>query len=379
VAGGVAMLGFLLSGVDRRVDVLVFLILFVFLQFIFSILSGWVMFRTMRGNRPVMLPVNPVKYALLRVFPDKKFFRECWSVIRLLLLRYSQEAGALFTIGALVTILFTPPIKDFDYVWESDDDEFKENVEKMVEVLAAPWISTYSDINVSEETIENSRQRPNSKVTGDNSEWRPFLVMAMVCYALAPRLLMWVLSKVCYARSIRSAISWSPGAQGILTRMKSPVVSTQAVGAGAVEAAENPVIEQDKDIMLVNWAGALESAGSPNFDELKVVPEENILDIGLGSLENEARHNKMISDFSPSVLLIAVKAWEPPMADLRDFLSELEGVRCCTLYLLPLPGRLLSESAIEDWNSFSRRVSIDQINVISLGSWILCPHQHLLL
>ncbi|MEH6583466.1 MAG: DUF2868 domain-containing protein [Halioglobus sp.] len=365
LAGIAAMIGFLSSSVEGRVNVSIFMAIFVALQFVFCVFSLGVMYRSVRGSPPVVLPTNPAKYMLFRIFPDKKFFREFWSVVRILLLRYSQEIGALFTIGALVAVLSNPGFKDFDYVWESDYDI---PLKGIVDALAAPWSWIYPGIEVSTKTIAESRYRPNSTISGDNSEWRAFLIMAMFLYALLPRLLLWVLSRHYYSRALCSAIVWCPGAQGILMRMKATVVSTQAVGEKLTQPSGSAFENLDKKLVLVDWAGALDSVNTLCLDELKSVPAENVVSVGLGSLVSEKISAMRIIDLAPSMLFVAVKAWEPPMADLRDFLSELEGVKRCTLCLLSLPGKSLNDSNIDDWKVFSRKIDIDLVNVTELES-----------
>ena len=69
----------------------------------------------------------------------------------------------------------------------------------------------------------------------------------------------------------------------------------------------------------------------------------------------------------PRRLVVVVKAWEPPMADLRDFIVSLEGVSRCSIYLMPLANKPISNEIFEDWRRFSREIALDVVDVFALG------------
>ena len=76
VLGLLSMGGFLLAGTESRINVLAFLFVFVFLQLALCGLGLLVMIRSLRGNPPTVLPVNPARFALDRLFPDQRYLRE---------------------------------------------------------------------------------------------------------------------------------------------------------------------------------------------------------------------------------------------------------------------------------------------------------------
>ena len=70
-----AMMSLLLASGQGLVNVFVFVFIFVFLQFAMSCFSAWATIKTVRGNTPIVLPMNPAKLMLSRIYPDLRYFR----------------------------------------------------------------------------------------------------------------------------------------------------------------------------------------------------------------------------------------------------------------------------------------------------------------
>ena len=64
--------------------------------------------------------------------------------------------------------------------------------------------------------------------------------------------------------------------------------------------------------------------------------------------------------------LVAVRAWEPPMADLADVLSRVQGVAHCSLCLVPLPGKEVTEHSEEEWSAFARELPLPRTSADAL-------------
>jgi hypothetical protein len=73
-----------------------------------------------------------------------------------------------------------------------------------------------------------------------------------------------------------------------------------------------------------------------------------------------------INRYKPETLLVAVKSWEPPMADLADTLSRVTETPRCTLCLVPLPGREVAEHALDEWEAFSRELPFAAVSAQAL-------------
>ena len=373
VLGFMGMATFLLSGGQGLVNVFVFLLLFVLVQLAFCLASALVMFRSVRGNVPVVLPLNPARWVVSRVFPDKRYLRESQAVLRLLFLRYGQEFGAIFTLGAVAAFFLVLAFSDFTFVWGSTFTVSNEFVELFTRVLAWPWSSWLSAATLSPQVIADSRYHPSltdlSNISiASRGGWWPFLIMATLSYALLPRVILWGLSKLLYVKLIKASFIHYPGAEGILARMKSPVVTTQSLQAEESSVAPvKPTMPLDEGVLLLNWAGALNAADFDRFEQILAVPAGNRMAAGLGLLADDGRCLDQINQHIARRLLVAVKAWEPPMADLNDFLARLENVVGCTLCLVPLPRKTVTEKNMQEWADFSRELPFDRVQTQALS------------
>lgn len=370
LAGFCVMLGFMLASDRALVNVFLFMLLFVLLQLLSSLLAALVMVRSLRGNPPTAFALNPAQFVAARALPDARFLRECAGVLRLLVLRYGQEFGAVFTLGAMVGFFGLLAFTDFSFVWGSTFGVSDDVVGAVAEVVAAPWSSWLPQATVSPEVIADTRYHPSQLDLGqinDDSRrgWWSFLLMSMAVYALLPRLLLWLASRWAFAREVKGAFVGFPGAAAVLSRMRSPVVSTRAVEPEALAEAHAPP-GIDETLMLLNWAGALDERLSRQFEPLLPVPPANIVSAGLGTVEEDSAGVARINAYRPESLLVAVKAWEPPMADLADMLAGLGGIPRCTLCLVPLPGREVSEHSVEEWQAFSRSLAFPVVEVQAL-------------
>ena len=362
VLGFIAMATFLLSSGQGLVNALIFLLLFVLVQVVFCLVSVLVMLRCVRGSAPVVMPVNPARLVISKVFPDRRYLRESQSVVRLLLLRYGQEFGAIFTLGAVAAFFIVLAFKDFTFVWGSTFSVGNDFVERFTSLLSTPWSAWLPAATLSPQVIADTRFHPAFTDLGQADiaslrGWWPFLIMAMCSYALLPRLLLWGLSGLFYTRLMRRSFARYPGAEPVLARMTRPVVKTQALEPEDVTPrAPGSAVAQDEGLVLLNWAGALAASDLHRFEEISAVPPANVVAGGLGSLADDELGAASINRQRPERLLVAVKAWEPPMADLRDFLGELQRVTHCTLCLVPLPGKSVVEHNLQEWRDFSREL-----------------------
>lgn len=367
------MAAFLLTSGRGLVNVFMFLLLFVLVQFLLCLVAAVVMVLTVGGQKPVVLPVNPARFVVSRVLPDRRYLQEAQSVLRLLFLRYGQELGAIFTLGAIGAFFVVLAMSDFTFVWGSTFQLSDGFVEKMTALLAAPWSALVPAATVSGELIAASRFHPAiSAISPATVEamrgWWPFLIMAMVCYALLPRLLLWLASKILYGRQMRAAFTRLPGSGRVLARMQAPMVRTQGEGSenrGDRQPVEN--VPSDPGLLLLNWANALGEDDVGRFGEFAAVAEGNIVNAGLGSLPEELARLAGRFDKSVRQVFVAVKSWEPPMADLADFLANFNNVHSCTLFLVPLAHRQITASRLDDWQVFARSLDFAMVDVQALG------------
>ena len=348
--GLMAMAGLLLASDRALVNVLLLLAFFVLVPLALTLVSAWALCLSVRGAPPAVSPLNPARFVARWALPDRNYLAGTGSLLRLLVLKYAQEAALLFALGAIVAFLVLLAFKDFSFVWGSTFGFSDHLVGQVVGVLASPWAALFADATVTPQIIADTRYHGAQSGLGDVSAhsrrgWWPFLLLCLVCYALLPRLLLWLLSRRAYRRELDRAFLAVPGAGSVLARMRTPVVTTRARDE-IHEDRDGPAVIREQGAVLLEWAGALaQSAVRWEVDAH--------LQAGLGSPGEDLDCIEAINRMSPRHLLLAVKGWEPPMADLADVLAELVEIPRCSLQLVSLPGRELGESSFRDWQAFA--------------------------
>ncbi|MEQ9395397.1 DUF2868 domain-containing protein [Haliea sp.] len=374
LAGFAAMAGFLLGSERALVNVFLFLAVFVLLQFLLSLLAAVMMWRTVRGHVPMALPLHPGRWIVQRSLPDRRTLREAQPVLRMLFLRYGQELGALFTVGAALAFLLVPALGEFSFVWGSTFNPGAGLVQRLAETLALPWSSWLPLATVPPEVVANSRFHP-ATVALDRSDiegmrgWWPFLWACLLVYALLPRVLLWGLSRFFFRRLLVRSFLHYPGAEQVLARMQAPLVRTRASAASAtttapdVEPAPLGMAAADASLLVLDYGGALGPGGPADFEELMAVPPAQVVLVGAAALQDDLARLADLPVQASERLLLVVKAWEPPLAELRDLLEPLASVPRCTVLLAPLPGRAIPHRKVEDWRSFARALPFASVDV----------------
>jgi hypothetical protein len=367
VAGALAVGGFLLASDRALVNVFLFQLLFVFLPLFFSLVAGVVMLRSAFGRPPPVSLLNPARLIASRALPAAAELREASAALRLLLLRYGQELGVLFALGVIVAFLVLLAFTDFSFVWGSTFGFTDDAVNTFNAALSWPWSSWLPQAVVPVEVITATRfHAAQLDVTELNEAsrrgWWSFLTMCLVTYALLPRALLWLLSCRLYRREVTRCFLTLPGAATVLSRLRAPVVKTQAGDAGHVDARTINLVP-DEGALLLEWAGAMAQLGAAG---LQMTTSANHLRAGLGSPADDVDAIELINQRRPQALWVAVKSWEPPMADLADVLSEVRGVSRCVLQLVPLQGKSVSENSLRDWQGFARELGFAETDVRAL-------------
>ena len=393
VAGLLALLlGFagmagLLLGSDRAlVNVLLFLALFVVLQWVSACASAVVLWRLWRGQVPQVLPLHPGRWVVDRRWPDLRDLREARPLLRLLLLRHGQALGALFTLGAVLAFLIMPLLADYSFVWGSTYALGDATMQSLVDGLAAPWQALLPAANVPPEVLAGSRY--HAAMSGLDADrlagmrgWWPFLMLCLLCYALLPRLLLWGLSRHWYRRQLDRAFLGHPGVARLLGRLTAPLVTTAAEAQDRTPAPAGPVPGEagstrlpatEPGSLLLEVAGALGVAGAGGFEELSEWRPAHSAQLWAGDLQADRRLLESLPEGDVRHLYLVVKGWEPPVAELADLLEPLAGAAHCSVLLAPLPGRPIPHRKVEDWRQFSRTLPFHAVD-LQLLSPVVAP------
>jgi hypothetical protein len=358
VTGFLTMAGFLFAHTSGLVNVLWFFLLFVLLQFVLCLVAAATLALTLAGRSEAGFTLNPARLVYARSIRQRRYWREFRSVFGLVFLRYGQGMGMGFMLGAIAAFLLVLAVNDFSFVWSSTFNLTDAALESATGIVSSPWASWLPGATVDAQVIADSRYHPTAgKFTAAQVQsmhsWWPFLLAAMVCYALLPRILLWLASRLLYRVRLRRTFVGYPGADLVLRRMNRPVVTTQGQ---AGESEPPPPTHHDvaprPDVLLLGWSGAIDGSETGAYEELAGITAVQVVAAGL-SLEGDREALTAAEGEWVSHAIVVAKAWEPPMSELADFLEELGHRVSRELFIRPLGDKEVSGSSLDDWQRFA--------------------------
>ncbi len=389
VFGFLAMVGFLFAHGQGMVNVLWFFAIFVCLQVLFWLVSAVTLVLVLMGGTPASMNLNPARWMLARSVPGRRHWREFQDVIQLVFLRYGQGMGVGFLLGCLSAFVLVLALNDFTFIWSSTFNLSDEVMLAGADTVAAPWARWLPVATVDAEIVAQSRYYPtggkfSTEQLRSMHSWWPLLLAAMVCYCLLPRLLLWLLARYLYRRRITANFLHYPGVDLVLRRMSQPPIRTQGSGASAGAGTDSVTGEAavelpQEGVLLVNWSDAISAKELGLFTELQGLGADNMVAAGLTfSQDQDALARARQSEVT--LVILVVKSWEPPMADLADFIAELVSYASCLVFLRPLDGEDIPSDRIEDWKRFSSDVpggvQVKTLNRQSLAQVTESAHDH---
>jgi len=248
----------------------------------------------------------------------------------------SQAAALGFSCGSLLVFFLLLLATDVNFVWRSTLLD-AQSLLPFLRAIALPW-RFWQEAQPDLALLQATRDSRLIAVTGDVSafsRWWPFILATQVCYSLLLRTVLLTAARAWLAareRSDRDAML-EPAAD--LARWNGDVT---------VELA--PVTDQiSAEVTLVNWAG-VEDALVRQLAEVPYASEPRLLAGPLATEEEQSAAERW-----PGQQLLLVKAWEPPMGELADYMRATRG------YLLPLDwheGRLCTPRGehLDEWRYF---------------------------
>lgn len=344
LAGFLVGLGTLSGDEQGRVNLLFLLLVFAFLPVVSLLFS--LLFLLRRGGRGLSgwlleLPVwsRHLSAALLEL--EVRQSRKDW------LLHQSQVLGLSFSLGTLFVFLLLLLGTDVSFVWRSTLLEAPDLLPAL-QFISWPW-RWWPEAQPSLVLLEQTRDfRLDNSASGLShaGQWWRFILAIQVCYSLLPRSLLWLYSgwRVTSNQS-RSAQDAAQAHSGTEIDVGTPRL------ANTVDTVSQPYT-------LLVWG----SFGADCLASIQSI---------YGKAETVERLEPMAP--TPAVnppIVVLVKSWEPPLAELADVLENFspgeEG------FILPVdcsagePGKLraahLSEwrrfaATLENWQILHREMS----------------------
>ncbi len=160
----------------------------------------------------------------------------------------AQLFGISFNVGVLAATLLKVIGYDIAFGWQTTLQVQAETVHRLVWLISTPWRNfatsgcpTLGQVDGSQLVLKDGLYH---LATRNLVSWWPFLCFSVLCYALLPRLILYLLGVYAQRREL-SELRFDHGrCRQLLHRMKNPVVSTHA----SVEHDRDPVQEQSRTL-----------------------------------------------------------------------------------------------------------------------------------
>jgi len=257
----------------------------------------------------------------------------------------SQFAAISFSLASLFTFFILLVSTDINFIWRSTLLN-AEQIHPLLELLAVPWKfwpSAQPDLNLLIATQDSRLLNSNgNNIKGQFGDWWQFILAAQVFYAFSLRILVIVISLSFSKTFSRVRI----GAKSSAKKLK----DSQRQNLAKAPLAEI-VNHIENDYALNNWCGISEHH-LRNIE--KRLTEKKTSELIAGPLASYSE--QMVSERWQQTQLLIVKGWEPPLAELADFMQNGRG------YLLPLDWndeqlKSLKQIHLDEWRRFVQPLS----------------------
>ncbi len=252
----------------------------------------------------------------------------------------SQIMAICFSLAGLLVFFLLLLATDVNFVWRSTLLK-AEDLIRVLSWLSHPW----SFWEAAQPTLQllqltqDSRLAIQSDSISAHSQWWQFILAIQIFYSFLPRSILLIASQIAYVRRLSRDKKQNVADISVQTSENDKQVALSAM-----------LTALDESCMLTNWGGV------PEFIITKL--EEQFSDRISGHLEagpSATEDQQASAELSNQVQLVLVKSWEPPLAELADYLKNGQG------YLLPLDWEgnqlnLIKPFHLEEWRRFTATI-----------------------
>lgn len=246
----------------------------------------------------------------------------------------SQAAALAYATASLIVFALLLLATDINFVWRSTLLE-AEQLLPLLDAIAWPWRFW----EAAQPSIELLRMTEDSRLTASYSnpssygQWWAFILATQVLYSFALRGALLLIAKIWISNAVRK-------------EMKKDVFYQQLQPAAAPKTSHTLSSIQHQlpsNYALSNWAGFTDKIVS----QLDLAPSKTLKVGPLVSELNGPAHQGQ--------QLLLVKAWEPPMGELQDYMESTSGM----LYPINLQQNKLIQAKpmhLEEWQRFVAKI-----------------------
>ncbi|MEM6391334.1 MAG: DUF2868 domain-containing protein [Planctomycetota bacterium] len=288
------------------------------------------------GLRDALLWISPGRLGtlLLRVLPGdlkhtaqhlQTHHRVYGHAQALQIITWSQTLGTAFHAAALAGFLQLVLFTDLAFGWATTLGVGPESFHSLTAWIAIPW-SWLGFGNPSWSLVQNSRFFRGQPFEADGLQaWWPFVLMVMLTYGILPRIAARIVAGRFLNRAFAAALRWTPGAGEVLARLAAASASGQAptpeapptpTPTATLPASTPPPqaspLKPQPSTHSIGWAG---------------LPADHAAG-GTQSLDQDRATIQALADTvanadTPPIITLRVKAYEPPVLEILDFLTDL--------------------------------------------------------
>ena len=332
-----------------RVNLLFFILLFAVVPILSLVMSSVLLLTRKSGIASFImnLPFWPKGLGVHAVQHELIGSKKNWLFLQ------SQCIVLAFAFGGLVVFFALLLGTDVNFVWRSTLLD-AQSLLPALKIIALPWLF-WADAQPSLALLElsqNSRIAENGN--GYSANWWRFAVAAQITYNLVPRLVMLLIAAWRYRQDLMT----NPAGD-----------STHTVAAARHFSEETPLLlagiayTAPNAYELADWANMPDYCVTFITETFGAAKNKTSID-ALTAADKLQQHQETAS------LVVVVKSWEPPLAELKDVLDSLDHKN--TYFILPL-----------DWTDSSVvPVKTEHLNewrrfTATLSNWqVLLPGAH---
>ncbi|HIG42586.1 MAG: DUF2868 domain-containing protein [bacterium] len=256
---------------------------------------------------------------------------------RLWFFQASQLVAICFSLAGLVVFFLLLLATDINFVWRSTLLTAQDLL-PLLQWLSAPWRyweAAQPGVELLLQT-QDSRIAPGNASISSYAQWWQFVLAIQIFYSFLPRGLLLVAARIMILRKMSRAERQDP----VSRQSRDYQGEGQEILAPVVTRIENTCT-------LVNWGGIPDLI----VEQLaKHYPQQISGELHAGPTAEDAQHSQ--AQQAVGSQLVLVKSWEPPLAELADYLHDTHG------YLLPVDWKNSAQEAVtdfhlEEWRRFT--------------------------
>jgi uncharacterized protein DUF2868 len=295
-----------------------------------------------------------------------------------LMARIAHAGGVCFGLAGVTTLLVLVVIQDLAFGWSTTLSTGAEGYHRLLAALAWPWQHLWPaavpELSLVEATRFFRAEGADAQTAPERwGQWWPFVMMVWLVYVVVPRLAGLALAQWQIHRGARRALAGHPGMIALEYRMETPTVDTGNEHHDAADSPDEQTAARCRDLpdsqILICWAGAgdpaLPDSLTANHLMIESAGGQRSLEDDLHTIE---RCGELLAKQSKPAVTLVTRAWEPPIAELADFIEQArqrwpKKTRVALLPLAATPTLAANPSQLAQWLRFTERLKDDRVFV----------------